>query len=52
MNKPRVLIVHPRARPSGGGNLVAAWTLEALREVLLDSETLLEARGETRRTTV
>src|SRR5258708_18830361 len=31
MNKPRVLIAHPWVRPSGGGNLVAAWTLEALR---------------------
>ncbi len=30
MNKPRVLIAHPWVRPSGGGNLVAAWTIEAL----------------------
>jgi glycosyltransferase involved in cell wall biosynthesis len=30
MNKPRVLVAHPWLRPSGGGNLVAAWTLEAL----------------------
>jgi glycosyltransferase involved in cell wall biosynthesis len=29
--RKRVLIVHPRVRASGGGNVVAAWALEALR---------------------
>jgi glycosyltransferase involved in cell wall biosynthesis len=29
--KPRILVVHPRVGPRGGGNLLAAWTLEALR---------------------
>ncbi len=28
--KPRILVVHPRVGPRGGGNLLAAWTLEAL----------------------
>jgi len=32
MNKPRVLIAHPYLYPSGGGNSVAAWAVEALRE--------------------
>jgi glycosyltransferase involved in cell wall biosynthesis len=31
MTKSRVLICHPRLRPSGGGNVVAAWVLQALR---------------------
>src|SRR5262249_46764614 len=26
----RLLLAHPRLRPSGGGNLVGAWALEAL----------------------
>lgn len=30
MNKPRILVVHPMLRASGGGNLLAAWTLQAL----------------------
>jgi glycosyltransferase involved in cell wall biosynthesis len=30
-NKKRVLIVHPRVAAAGGGNAVAAWTLQALR---------------------
>jgi glycosyltransferase involved in cell wall biosynthesis len=32
MKKKRVLIAHPRVTASGGGNAVAAWALEALRE--------------------
>lgn len=32
MTRPRVLIAHPYVYPSGGGNSVAAWTLQALRE--------------------
>lgn len=32
MAKKRVLIVHPRVAAVGGGNSVAAWTLQALRE--------------------
>jgi len=32
MGKRRVLVVHPRVTGIGGGNAVAAWTLEALRE--------------------
>ena len=32
MTRKRVLIVHPYVHPSGGGNAVAAWSLEALRE--------------------
>lgn len=32
MSKQSVLIVHPRVRPAGGGNLVAAWILQALRK--------------------
>src|SRR5579863_10425423 len=31
VRKPRVLVVHPRLTCMGGGNLMAAWTLEALR---------------------
>ena len=31
MRKQRILIVHPRIRSTGGGNLLAAWTLQALR---------------------
>lgn len=27
---PRILVVHPRLRTLGGGNLLAAWTLQAL----------------------
>jgi glycosyltransferase involved in cell wall biosynthesis len=30
--RPRVLVVHPVLGSSGGGNVVAAWALEALRE--------------------
>ncbi len=30
MSKKRVLIAHPRVLPAGGGNLVAAWILQAL----------------------
>lgn len=30
MNRPRVLVVHPRMMPTGGGNLVSAWTIQAL----------------------
>lgn len=30
VRKPRVLVVHPRLIRAGGGNLMAAWTLEAL----------------------
>ncbi len=29
--KPRILVAHPIVRCIGGGNLLAAWTLEALR---------------------
>lgn len=29
--KPRLLMAHPHVHPSGGGNAVAAWALEALR---------------------
>jgi glycosyltransferase involved in cell wall biosynthesis len=32
MKKKRVLLVHPNIVPSGGGQSVAAWTLQALRE--------------------
>jgi glycosyltransferase involved in cell wall biosynthesis len=32
MTKKRVLVAHPRVTASGGGNAVAAWTLQALRE--------------------
>jgi glycosyltransferase involved in cell wall biosynthesis len=32
MRKQRVLVAHPRVTGSGGGNAVAAWTLQALRE--------------------
>ncbi len=32
MNKPTVLIAHPYVHPAGGGNSVAAWALEALRD--------------------
>ncbi|MGD0300501.1 MAG: glycosyltransferase family 4 protein [Bryobacteraceae bacterium] len=31
VRKPRVLVVHPRLTCIGGGNVMAAWTLEALR---------------------
>jgi glycosyltransferase involved in cell wall biosynthesis len=30
VDQPRVLVVHPRLRILGGGNLLAAWTLQAL----------------------
>jgi len=30
MPKTRVLVAHPRVRSTGGGNLLAAWTLQAL----------------------
>jgi hypothetical protein len=30
--RKRVLVAHPRVTASGGGNGVAAWTLQALRE--------------------
>ncbi len=32
MTKKRVLVTHPRLTASGGGNAVAAWTLQALRQ--------------------
>jgi hypothetical protein len=32
MSKKRVLVAHPRVTASGGGNAVAAWTLQALGE--------------------
>jgi hypothetical protein len=32
VNRPRVLIAHPYLHPSGGGNSVAAWAVEALRD--------------------
>ncbi len=32
MAKKRVLVAHPRVTASGGGNAVAAWTLQAFRE--------------------
>src|ERR1039458_10312842 len=32
MSKERVLIAHPRVSATGGGNGLAAWVLEALRE--------------------
>ena len=32
MTRKRVLVAHPRVTGSGGGNAVAAWTLQALRE--------------------
>jgi len=31
MRKQRILVVHPRLTSTGGGNLLAAWTLQALR---------------------
>jgi glycosyltransferase involved in cell wall biosynthesis len=31
MPKQRILVVHPRIMSTGGGNLLAAWTLQALR---------------------
>lgn len=31
LRKPRVLVVHTRLTSRGGGNVMAAWTLEALR---------------------
>jgi glycosyltransferase involved in cell wall biosynthesis len=30
--KPRILVAHPAVRTIGGGNLLAAWTLQALRQ--------------------
>jgi len=32
LSKPTVLIAHPYVLPSGGGNSVAAWAVEALRD--------------------
>ena len=32
MSRPRVLIAHPYLHPAGGGNSVAAWALQALRD--------------------
>jgi glycosyltransferase involved in cell wall biosynthesis len=32
VSRPRVLIAHPHVYSSGGGNAVAAWALQALRE--------------------
>lgn len=32
MSGPRILIAHPFLNPSGGGNAVAAWALQALRD--------------------
>jgi len=32
MPRKKVLIAHPYVRPSGGGNAVAAWAIEALRK--------------------
>jgi len=32
MSRKRVLIVHPHVHPAGGGNLVGAWALEALKD--------------------
>jgi len=32
MKRKRVLVVHPRVTGSGGGNAVAAWALQALRD--------------------
>ena len=32
MSRKRVLIAHPYVHASGGGNLVAAWSLQALRD--------------------
>jgi len=32
MKRPSVLIAHPYLHPSGGGNSVAAWAVEALRD--------------------
>ncbi len=32
MRKRRVLVAHPYLHPSGGGNVVAAWALQALRD--------------------
>lgn len=32
MNSKRVLVAHPRVTGSGGGNAVAAWVLQALRD--------------------
>ena len=48
MNKPRILVVHPIVRASGGGNLVAAWTLEALRSDFDVSLAALWNRSSTR----
>ena len=41
--RQRVLVVHPRVTATGGGNAVAAWTLEALRERCDVSLATLEA---------
>jgi len=32
VSRPRVLVAHPYVYPSGGGNSVAAWALQALRD--------------------
>ena len=32
MKKRRVLVAHPYLHASGGGNVVAAWALQALRD--------------------
>ncbi len=32
VSRPRVLIAHPYVYPSGGGNSVAAWALQALHD--------------------
>src|SRR5580658_4153908 len=32
LSRPTVLIAHPYLYPSGGGNSVAAWAVEALRD--------------------
>jgi glycosyltransferase involved in cell wall biosynthesis len=46
-NKRRVLIVHPRVTGAGGGNAVAAWTLQALRDTCeLSLATLVEVNYE------
>lgn len=42
VSKKRVLIVHPYVTPQGGGNLLAAWILQALRH---DFELELAALG-------
>lgn len=55
MNRKRVLIVQPSLQPPGGGNAVAAWVLEALRddcEVSLLSWRHVECRHQPLRRTV